>query len=93
MLVVSKQIARYLNEAGDIANNTDLRLKLFPNSLTKNAFTWFNTLASHSIQHWTQLERLLHEIFYMGQYKISLKELASVRRRTTEYIDDYLNRF
>jgi len=29
----------------------------------------------------------------MGQYKISLKELASVRRRTTESIDDYLNRF
>ena len=29
----------------------------------------------------------------MGQSKISLKELASVRRRTTESIDDYLNRF
>jgi len=29
----------------------------------------------------------------MGQSKISLKELASVRRRTHESIDDYLNRF
>jgi len=29
----------------------------------------------------------------MGQSKISLKELASVRRQTTESIDDYLNRF
>ena len=29
----------------------------------------------------------------MGQPKISLKELASVQRKTTESIDDYLNRF
>ena len=29
----------------------------------------------------------------MGQSKISLKELASVRRQTTKFIDDYLNRF
>jgi hypothetical protein len=29
----------------------------------------------------------------MGQSKISLKELASVRRKTTEFIDDYLDSF
>jgi len=29
----------------------------------------------------------------MGQTKISLKELANVRRITPESIDDYLNRF
>ena len=29
----------------------------------------------------------------MGQTKISLKELASVKRRFTEPIDGYLNRF
>jgi len=28
----------------------------------------------------------------MGQSKISLKELASVKRKPTESIDDYLNR-
>jgi hypothetical protein len=49
-----EHIARYLTEAANIANNENLRLKLFPNSLTKNAFTWFTTLAPHSIQYWTQ---------------------------------------
>ena len=29
----------------------------------------------------------------MGQTKISLKELASIKRKFTEPIDDYLNRF
>ena len=90
---IVEHIARYLTEAGDLANDENLRLKFFPNSLTKNAFTWFTTVASHSIQHWTELERLFHEQFYMGQSKISLKELDSVKRSSTESIDDYLNRF
>jgi len=86
-------IARYLTEAGDIANNENLRMKYFPSSLTKNAFTWFTTLPSHSMFTWTQLEKAFHEQFYMVQSKISLKELASVRRKMSESIDDYLNRF
>eukprot|EP00256_Glycine_max_P066604 XP_025981199.1 uncharacterized protein LOC100802634 [Glycine max] len=88
-----EHIARYLVEAGDLANNENLRMKFFPNSLTKNAFTWFTTLPPHSIHNWNQLERIFHEQFYMGQSKISLKELASVRRKAPESIDDYLNRF
>ena len=88
-----KHIARYLTEAGDLANDENLKLKFFPNSITKNAFTWFTTLAPHLIQHWTELERLFHEQFYMVQSKISLKELASVKRNSTKSIDDYLHRF
>ena len=42
---------------------------------------------------WGQLEKAFHAQFYMGQSKISLKELASVRRKMPESIDDYLNRF
>ena len=88
-----EHIAHYLTEAGDIANNENLRMRYFPSSLTKNAFTWFTTLSHHSIHNWTHLERLFHEQFYMGQSKISLKELSSVKRKFAESIDDYLNRF
>ena len=88
-----EHVARYLIEAGKIVNNENLRIKYFPSSLTKNAFTWFTTLPANSIHNWNQLERLFHEQFYMGQTKISLKELASVKRRFTEPIDEYLNRF
>src|ERR1051325_10487580 len=88
-----EHITRYLTEAGNLANSEDLRIKYFPSSLTKNAFTWFTTLPPGSIDTWNLLERLFHEQFYMGQSKISLKELASVKRKFTEPIDDYLNRF
>src|ERR1051325_4209982 len=88
-----EHIARYLTEVGDIANNENLRIKYFPSSLTKNAFTWFTTLPPGSVDTWPYLERLFPEQFYMGQSKISLKELASIKRKFTKPIDDYLNRF
>ncbi|XP_050889447.1 uncharacterized protein LOC127094689 [Lathyrus oleraceus] len=88
-----EHVARYQTEAGNIANNEDLKLKYFPSSLTKNVFTWFTMLPPQSIQTWTQLERLFHEQFYMGQSKINLKELASVKQKVVESIDQYLNRF
>lgn len=88
-----EHVARYLIEAGDMSNNESLQKNFFPSSLTKNAFTWFITLPQISIYSWNQLEKMFHEQFYMGQTKISLKELANVRRKFTEPIDDYLNRF
>ncbi|XP_050890096.1 uncharacterized protein LOC127095452 [Lathyrus oleraceus] len=88
-----EHVARYLIEAGDMSNNESLRMKFFLSSLTKNAFTWFTTLPQNSIHTWNQLERMFHEQFYMGKTKISLKKLASVRRKFTEPIDDYLDRF
>ncbi|XP_050885330.1 uncharacterized protein LOC127089806 [Lathyrus oleraceus] len=88
-----EHVARYLIEAGDMSNNEKLRIKFFPSSLTKNAFTWFTTLPQSSIHTWNQLERMFHEKFYMGQTKTSLKELASIKRKFTEPIDGYQNRF
>lgn len=76
-----------------MSNNENLRIKYVPSSLTKNAFVWFTTLPQNSIHSWNQLERMFHEQFYMGKTKISLKELASIKRKFTEPIDGYLNRF
>ncbi|XP_050916180.1 uncharacterized protein LOC127131294 [Lathyrus oleraceus] len=87
-----EHVARYLIEAGDIVNNENMKVNYFPSSLTENAFTWFMMLLASSIHDWTYLERPFHKQFYMGQSKISLKELASVKHKFTEPIDEYLNR-
>jgi len=42
-----EHIARYLMEARDMENNENLKMKYFPSSLTKNAFTWSTTLPSN----------------------------------------------
>ncbi|XP_050908201.1 uncharacterized protein LOC127121810 [Lathyrus oleraceus] len=47
-----EHVARYLIEGGDMSNNESLRMKFFPSSLTKNAFTWFTTLPQNSIHTW-----------------------------------------
>ncbi|XP_050890358.1 uncharacterized protein LOC127095756 [Lathyrus oleraceus] len=52
-----EHVARYLTESGDLANNECLRVKNFPSSLTKAAFTWFTSLASSSIDSWAKLEK------------------------------------
>ncbi|XP_058733205.1 uncharacterized protein LOC131604806 [Vicia villosa] len=52
-----EHIARYLTEAGDLENSENLRIKYFPGSLTKNAFTWFTMLPPNSIDAWPHLER------------------------------------
>lgn len=43
--------------------------------------------------NWNQLERVFHEQFYMGKSKISLKELATMKQKKFESVEDYLNRF
>ncbi|RYR28504.1 hypothetical protein Ahy_B01g052647 [Arachis hypogaea] len=37
-----EHIACYMVELGNLADNENLRMKFFPASLTKNAFTWFS---------------------------------------------------
>ncbi|XP_058741204.1 uncharacterized protein LOC131613563 [Vicia villosa] len=86
-------IARYLTESGDLAHNENLRVKNFPSSLTKAAFTWFTLLAPNTIDPWAKLEKKFDEQFYEGHSKISLADLSRIKRRFAESIDDYLNRF
>ncbi|XP_057445506.1 uncharacterized protein LOC130737695 [Lotus japonicus] len=88
-----EHIARYQLEICDLANNELLKMKYFPSSLTKNAFTWFTTLPPNSIHNWNELEMAFHEQFFRGETKVSLMDLANVERQPNEPIDDYLIRF
>lgn len=47
-----KHIAQYQTKANDLANNENLKINYFLNSLTKNAFTWFTTLPPNFICNW-----------------------------------------
>lgn len=80
---IVEHVARYQTGAGDITNNENLKMKYFPNSLTKKYFfMWFTTPSPHnSIHNWNQLKIMFHEQFDMGQSKISLKELVRVKHK------------
>ncbi|XP_057432903.1 uncharacterized protein LOC130725716 [Lotus japonicus] len=88
-----EHIARYRLEICDLANNELLKMKYFPSSLTKNAFTWFTTLPPNSIHNWNELEGAFHEQFFRGETKVTLMDLVNVKRQPNESIDDCLIRF
>ena len=88
-----EHIARYLIELGEIATNEYLKMRYFPSSLTKNAFSLYSTLPPNSVHSWIQLERLFHEQFFRGEMKVSITDLFNIKRMVNESVDDYLNRF
>lgn len=49
---------------------------------------WFTSLPQNSMFNWNQLERVFHVQFYIGQFKISLEESASVRQKVAKSLDD-----
>ena len=47
-----EHVARFTLECGDLATSEMLKMKLFPSSLTREAFSWFTTLTPNSIRSW-----------------------------------------
>ncbi|XP_057756352.1 uncharacterized protein LOC130975599 [Arachis stenosperma] len=89
----TKHVARYLVEIGNLANDENLKKKIFPSSLMKNAFTWFSNLRPNSITTWNQLENAFHAQFYRGKMNVAVTDLVDLKREDGETIDDYLIRF
>ncbi|RYQ90185.1 hypothetical protein Ahy_B09g096429 isoform A [Arachis hypogaea] len=88
-----EHIAHYLVELENLADNENLRMKFFPTSLTKNAFTWFSNLRPSSILTWAQLENAFHAQFYRAELNVSLTDLLAIERDDGESIDDHIIRF
>ena len=81
-----EHIARYTMEIGELANEEYLKMRFFPSSLTKNAFTWFANLRANSILMWNQLEKSFHDQFFRGEMRVNLTDLFTIRRVQKESI-------
>ncbi|RYR50215.1 hypothetical protein Ahy_A07g036817 isoform B [Arachis hypogaea] len=88
-----EHITHYLVELENLADNENMRMKFFPVSLTKNAFTWFSNLRPSSILTWAQLKNIFHAQFYRAELNVSLTNLLAIERDDGESIDDYIIRF
>ncbi|XP_015949653.1 uncharacterized protein LOC107474543 [Arachis duranensis] len=89
----TEHVARYLVEIENLTNDENLKMKFFPSSLTKNAFTWFSNLRPNSITTWNQLETAFHAQFYRGEMNVSVTDLVALKHEDGETIDDYMIRF
>ena len=90
---VVEHVACFLIKCGDLTIDEILKMKYFPSSFTKNAFTLLTTLPPNSIYTWAQLKRVFHEHFFRGEIMVGLIDLTTTKCFNSETIEDYLNRF
>ena len=88
-----EHVARFTVQCGEASANDLWRLRLFGNSLTKSAFTWYTHLPSHSITTWKDLEEKFHVKFYRARPDISLADLAKISQLPGEFVEQYIMRF
>ena len=53
-----------------------MKLRLFPNSLSRAAFAWYTNLPIGSILTWQQMEDVFHAQFFQTEPEVSMADLA-----------------
>ena len=88
-----EHVSQYLAQLGEAGSINELKVRLFPLSLTGTAFSWFSSLPHGSIRVWSQLEQKFHDHFYSGDNELKLSHLTSVKQKHDESVSDYVKRF
>ncbi|RYR47629.1 hypothetical protein Ahy_A07g033571 [Arachis hypogaea] len=88
----TEHIARYMVKLEIFANDENLKMKFFPSSVTKNAFTCFSNLRPNSIVTWAQLESTFHSQSFRGKLNVTVTDLVALKRKDGESIDDFMIR-
>ncbi|KAH7855667.1 hypothetical protein Vadar_027466 [Vaccinium darrowii] len=88
-----EHVARFQVQCGEAGSRDALQLRLFPNSLTHTAFTWYINLPLNSIQTWRQLENMFHQQFYRVEPEVTMADLSALCQLPDEGVETYLSRF
>ena len=88
-----EHVARFTVQRGELANYENFyhfKLRLFPNSLTWVAFTWYTKLPRNSIRSWQEMERQFHTQFFRAKLEVCIEELSRVTQRNGETADLFI---
>jgi hypothetical protein len=88
-----EHLAYFEAACGDTANSSSLLLRQFSGSLTGPAFHWYSRLPVGSIGNWAGMKEVFKKHFVAMKKDFSVVELAQVRQRRDESIDDYVIHF
>jgi hypothetical protein len=88
-----EHIGQFLAHVNDVGITDVHKTRMFPLSLTGEAFNWFTSLPLNSIDSWASLELKFHDYFYNGEVELRLSDLTSLRQKYTKIASDYLKRF
>ncbi|KAI4340162.1 hypothetical protein MLD38_025026 [Melastoma candidum] len=85
-----EHIARFTHQLGEAAGNDFWKLKLFPNSLTGDAFTWYASLPSGLVASWTQMQSMFVKTFARLDTPMSMFEVMRIRQANGEHPGQFL---
>ncbi|XP_021802077.1 uncharacterized protein LOC110746171 [Prunus avium] len=84
---------RFSVQCKAIENNPLLKLRLFGNSLSGQAFTWYTSLPANSVQTWEQMESVFHDYYFRIQPEVTISDLAALKQNEDEPAQDFIARF
>jgi hypothetical protein len=88
-----EHISRFTIQCGELSNNGNGKLIMFPNSLTGQAFKWYSSLPPHSIETWNDMEEKFLNHFARTDLGISMADLARLKQELGETADQFIMRF
>lgn len=66
---------------------------MFPNSLTKIAFTWYINLPPNFTHSWQAKEEQFHAQFYREEPEISIANMSKLKQISDELAESFLEMF
>ncbi|GKV07510.1 hypothetical protein SLEP1_g19275 [Rubroshorea leprosula] len=85
-----EHIGRFTIQCGEASGDDNLKLRLFPSSLTSTTLTWYLSLPQNSIYTWRQMEDLFHIQFYRSELEVSMADLSRLVQRPGETFEAIL---
>ncbi|GKV02584.1 hypothetical protein SLEP1_g15006 [Rubroshorea leprosula] len=88
-----EHIGHFTIQCGEASGDDNLKLRLFPSSLTGTALTWYLSLPQNSVYSWRQMEDLFHTQFYRCEPEVSMVDLSRLAQKPGESSEAFLARF
>ena len=88
-----EHISRFTVQCGEYSNNGNGKLRMFPNSLTGQAFTWYAALLANSIGSWEEIEEKFQSHFARSNIGVSMTNLARLKQKPDESAEQFIIRF
>jgi DNA-binding ferritin-like protein (Dps family) len=92
-MTTMEHISRYLIQLGETSIEEAHKVRFFPMSLSRPAFSWFSSLEPNSITGWADLENKFHTYFESGLGEKKMTNLTSMRQRNNELGSEFIQGF
>ncbi|CAL8993766.1 unnamed protein product [Prunus brigantina] len=88
-----KHIGRFSVQCIAIENNPLLKLRLFENSVSGQAFTWYTNMPTNSVQTWEHMESVFRDYYFRIQPEVTINDLLALKQSEDELAQDFITRF